>query len=172
MVAFIARPPVLATSEIAVRGHRRLFSLNLNGDIIMMISSKVLAALLTVAVAPLLAGPAAATPISTPLALQNAATPSVEMVQYRRGGYRGGHYGGYRGGYRGRGYGGAGLGIVAGALIGSAIVGATQPYGYRGYGPGYASGGDPVAYCAQRFRSYDPGSGTYLGFDGLRHPCP
>ncbi|MDQ2078614.1 BA14K family protein [Xanthobacteraceae bacterium Astr-EGSB] len=139
----------------------------------MMISSKILAALLTVAVAPLFAGPAAATPISTPLALQNAATPSVEMVQYRRGGYRGGHYGGYRGGHRGRGYGGAGLGIVAGALIGSAIVGATQPYGYGGR-PGYvvAPGGDAVAYCAQRFRSYDPGSGTYLGYDGLRHPCP
>jgi len=23
-----------------------------------------------------------------------------------------------------------------------------------------------------RFKSYDPGSGTYLGYDGLRHPCP
>ncbi len=31
---------------------------------------------------------------------------------------------------------------------------------------------DAVAYCTQRFRSYDPGSGTYLGYDGLRHPCP
>ena len=29
-----------------------------------------------------------------------------------------------------------------------------------------------VAYCAQRFRSYDPASGTYLGYDGMRHPCP
>jgi BA14K-like protein len=29
-----------------------------------------------------------------------------------------------------------------------------------------------VDYCAQRYRSYDPASGTYLGFDGLRHPCP
>ena len=28
------------------------------------------------------------------------------------------------------------------------------------------------AYCAQRFRSYDPASGTYLGYDGRRHPCP
>jgi BA14K-like protein len=26
--------------------------------------------------------------------------------------------------------------------------------------------------CAQRFRSYDPLSETYLGYDGLRHPCP
>jgi hypothetical protein len=24
----------------------------------------------------------------------------------------------------------------------------------------------------QTYRSYDPQSGTYLGFDGLRHPCP
>ena len=31
-------------------------------------------------------------------------------------------------------------------------------------------GGD-ASYCAQRYRSYDPASGTYLGFDGLRHPC-
>jgi hypothetical protein len=29
-----------------------------------------------------------------------------------------------------------------------------------------------VAYCVQRVRSYDPASGTYLGYDGLRHPCP
>lgn len=27
-------------------------------------------------------------------------------------------------------------------------------------------------YCASRFRSYDPRSGTYLGYDGLRHACP
>jgi hypothetical protein len=31
---------------------------------------------------------------------------------------------------------------------------------------------DAVAYCMRRFRSYDPVSQTYLGFDGLRHPCP
>lgn len=39
------------------------------------------------------------------------------------------------------------------------------------YDYGTAPGGDN-AYCAQRFRSYDPASGTYLGYDGLRHPCP
>ena len=32
-------------------------------------------------------------------------------------------------------------------------------------------GGD-ASYCAQRYRSYDPASGTYLGYDGIRHPCP
>jgi hypothetical protein len=32
--------------------------------------------------------------------------------------------------------------------------------------------GTPVQYCASRFRSYDPRSGTYLGYDGYRHACP
>jgi hypothetical protein len=59
---------------------------------------------------------------------------------------------------------------------------------YYDYGYGYDSGyypydDDAYAYapgaavaddgsCAQRFRSYDPSTGTYLGYDGLRHPCP
>ena len=102
------------------------------------------------------------------------------------GGFRPG--GGYAGGYRG---GGAGLipGVVAGAVIGGAI--AAAPYGYGGpgyYAPGYyddqyvddgaaavapAPGGDDgAAYCMQTYRSYDPRSGTYIGFDGQRHPCP
>ena len=34
------------------------------------------------------------------------------------------------------------------------------------------AGGDSVAYCMQRYKSYDPASGTYLGYDGQRHPCP
>ena len=44
-------------------------------------------------------------------------------------------------------------------------------YGDGYYSQGYA-GGDDIAYCQQRYRSYDPASGTYLGYDGLRHPCP
>ena len=42
---------------------------------------------------------------------------------------------------------------------------------YYAYSGGYYDG-DSVAYCMSRFRSYDPATGTYLGFDGLRHPCP
>jgi hypothetical protein len=38
-------------------------------------------------------------------------------------------------------------------------------------GTSYAAG-DAVAYCKQRFRSYNPSTGTYLGYDGQRHPCP
>jgi hypothetical protein len=68
-------------------------------------------------------------------------------------------------------------------------VGSALGYGY-GYGPYYGddyaydnsyyddgssgyvvSGGVDPSYCAQRYRSWDPASGTYLGNDGLRHPC-
>jgi hypothetical protein len=28
-----------------------------------------------------------------------------------------------------------------------------------------------AAFCAQRYRSYDPASGTFLGYDGRRHRC-
>jgi hypothetical protein len=73
------------------------------------------------------------------------------------------HHHGYYGG-------GAALGgFAAGAIIGGALA-AQRPY-YYAPGPVYG-GGDADAYCFSRFRSYDPGSGTYLGYDGLRHPCP
>jgi hypothetical protein len=110
------------------------------------------------------------------------------MAQYQGGGYRGGYAGGYR-----RGGNGFIPGAVAGAVIGGAL--ASDSYAYYGgpaygYGPGsyddqyYDDGGavavvqapvggdDSGAYCAQTYRSYDPASGTYLGYDGLRHPCP
>jgi hypothetical protein len=135
-------------------------------------TSKTVLLALIVAATPWFVAPVTAAPVSSALMLRDAVAPSVETVQYRRG---------WRGGYRGD----AGIGIgagIAGALIGGAIIGATQPYGYYGYAPGYYGpayvvpppyvGGDAVGYCAQRFRSYDPYSGTYLGYDGLRHPCP
>jgi hypothetical protein len=91
-------------------------------------------------------------------------------------------------GHRGPGWGGPAVGFVAGAIIGGALA---RPYGYGypaygyydepayGYatapGYGYAAapvGDDSVAYCQSTYRSYDIASGTYLGYDGLRHPCP
>jgi len=73
-------------------------------------------------------------------------------------------------------------GFVAGALLGSALT-APRYYGYYGGSPYYYGGGpyysdvyaaspDSEEYCMQRFRSYDPRSGTYMGYDGQRHPCP
>ena len=35
-----------------------------------------------------------------------------------------------------------------------------------------APAGVDASYCAQRFRSYDPATGTYLGYDRQPHPCP
>lgn len=48
-------------------------------------------------------------------------------------------------------------GLVVGAIIGGAVA---------------SSQARAVAACAQRYRSYDRASGTYLGYDGFRHPCP
>jgi hypothetical protein len=42
--------------------------------------------------------------------------------------------------------------------------------GYGGFGPGWGGGGRS-AYCAWRFRSYNPYTGTYLGWDGWVHFC-
>ena len=59
-------------------------------------------------------------------------------------------------------------GLAAGALIGGAIA-AQQAQA----APVYAvPDQNAVAYCAQRYRSYDPSSGTYLGYDGVRRSCP
>lgn len=35
-----------------------------------------------------------------------------------------------------------------------------------------AGGSDSVAECAQRYRSYNPATGTYTGYDGMQYPCP
>jgi BA14K-like protein len=70
--------------------------------------------------------------------------------------------------------GGAIAGFAAGAILGGALA-ASQPDYYYGppvyaYEPGY--GPPSVAWCEHHYRSYDPRTGTYLGYDGYRHPCP
>jgi hypothetical protein len=149
--------------------------------ILMLISLSRLVAVAALAAAAtgLLAAPASAAPVGG-IALKNAAPAMTETVQWRgRGYWRGGHW-----------WGGPAAGFAAGALIGGAIAGAPYYYGggpYYAYpepyydGPAYAEepayaagpgGGGDAAYCAQRFKSYNPDSGTYLGYDGQRHPCP
>ena len=67
-----------------------------------------------------------------------------------------------------------------GTFISGSVVGAVGFYdnGYYEDGPGAVvqdSGGNgdgAAGYCMQTHRSYDPQSGTYLGYDGRRHPCP
>ncbi len=108
--------------------------------------------------------------------------------QFEHGGNRSDHdrHHGY-----GRGFGFA-AGLAAGSALGYGYGGYYDPYAYFGYydpnyyndgygsnDPGYdgysgsvVSSGTDASYCAQRYHSYDPASGTYLGDDGLRHPCP
>lgn len=104
--------------------------------------------------------------------------PGESYAQYyRRGGYGGGAVA-------------AGVigGLAVGALAGAAIAGsqpgyyAPGPYAYGpgapvAYGPGAPVGNvyghDPnwVNYCASKYRSFDPASGTYLARDGNRYVC-
>jgi len=88
-------------------------------------------------------------------------------------------------------------GAVAAGVAGAALAAATSPlwapgyydyypgytYGYPAYGGGpyydYVPGAAPVAtagvdvgWCEAHYRSYNPSTGTYLGFDGQYHSCP
>ena len=76
--------------------------------------------------------------------------------------WRGRHWRGHRWRHHHRHHDNGGA-LAAGAIIGLA-AGAIAANA--------AAGNNAVAYCSQRFRSYDPRSGTYLGYDGYRHPCP
>jgi hypothetical protein len=117
-------------------------------------------------------------------------TPGTGGAPVVSGGGVGNRYAG--GGYAGRGYYGGGYrhyhrggGFWPGVAVG---VGVGSTYGYYDNSPYYddsygyyddsavaaapPSDDEAVAYCRQRYRSYDPASGTYLGNDGQRHPCP
>jgi BA14K-like protein len=129
--------------------------------------------------------------VASVLMLQSvpAAAQRVHGAGHARVGH--GYAGHWRGG-NGHGYGGYGVGVgvaalATGALIGGAIASQNQGYyygdqNYPGYSdPGYVysnagpvayNNGGTVAYCEQTYRSYDPASGSYLGYDGFRHPCP
>jgi hypothetical protein len=105
-----------------------------------------------------------AAPLADALAITKATDTNVETVRWRRGfGW------------------GAGAGLLGGAILGGALAAPyyDEPY-YREpyydapavYGGEYPALGNDAFYCARRFRSYDPATGTYLGYDGLRHSCP
>ena len=117
----------------------------------------------------LVAMPAHAAPLSAGAA-QLKTTPAVTVEQVRSRGGAGAVIGG----------------LAAGMILGGII--ASQPHYY--YGPGYYYGPPPPyypppyyyapgpygppdwdSYCFSRYRSYDPYSGTYMSYDGVRRPC-
>jgi hypothetical protein len=177
----IGNRPALPPAKLQAVKKRRL----VKRSIAMNLRSKAFAVALLAAAPSWFATSAHAAPLGASLAQQDAGA-TVQMVEWRGGDHRG-WGGGWRGGHGW--WGGPAAGFAAGAIIGGAVA-ASQPwYGYD-YAPGYysydydpgyyaAPGGyvaaapdQDIAYCAQRYRSYDPASGTYLGYDGLRHPCP
>lgn len=106
--------------------------------------------------------PAAAAPISAALTsgmtsqAQTSGEPLLLQVQHRpRGG--GPRHGGGGGGHNDGGA--VAAGILGGLFLGAIIANQAQQQ-------------NAVDYCMRRYRSYDPRSGTYLGYDGYRHPCP
>lgn len=126
-----------------------------------MRSTFILAATLLVASSALpIDGPASAAPILAQAAHTDRHDNLVD-IRWRGGGWHHGHRG-WRHGYynRGPGWGPALGGLAAGAIIGGAIANSN------------ARAANDDAYCMNRYKSYDPGSGTYLGYDGNRHPCP
>jgi BA14K-like protein len=87
--------------------------------------------------------------------------------------------------HRGFGWGGA----VATGVIGGVLAAATAPLwapGYYDYDPGYAyppvpapaytynyvAPGADAGWCEAHYRSYNPATGMFLGYDGQYHPCP
>lgn len=74
--------------------------------------------------------------------------------------YHGGHrYYGYGYGYDDYDYGGAVAAGIIGLAAGAIAAGAINSS--RG-----------VGYCERHFRSYNPRTGLYRGYDGRYHPCP
>ena len=73
---------------------------------------------------------------------------------WRGPGYYGGNY-----------YGNPNAALAAGVLglaLGAAIAGSANQQRY---------GNDYVAYCSQRYRSFNPATGTFTGYDGRQYRC-
>jgi hypothetical protein len=85
----------------------------------------------------------------------------------------------HRGGGGGGGFAGGLLGGVIGGVIGGAF--APRPY-YQPpvyqqppvyyQQPGYYVSQEQIAWCIQRYRSYNPQTLSYMGYDGYAHRCP
>lgn len=92
---------------------------------------------------------------------QTRVPDGITNVRWRGHHHHGwGRHGHWHHRHYGYGWGPAIGGLAAGAIIGSAIANSN------------AAAGNAVSYCMNRFKSYDPASGTYQGYDGIRHPCP
>jgi BA14K-like protein/PXPV repeat (3 copies) len=103
------------------------------------------------------------------------ARPRQERIWRHHGGGHHGHHHGHGGYYNGFGYGA--FGFAAGALLGSAL---SRPYYYEP-APVYVAPApvyvyqpwtpDWYTYCGGKYRSFNPDTGYFLGYDGEYHFC-
>jgi len=126
-----------------------------------------------VCVATLVASlPASADPLaSRPLPDIQKAYPNESYSQYyyRRGYYYPRPYY-YRRYDRGAAVAAGVAGVAAGALIAGAIASQAQAQPPAPPPPGTVSP-SVAAYCARKYRSYDPVTGTFLAKNGMRYVC-
>jgi hypothetical protein len=101
----------------------------------------------------------------TGVVMSSSVSPAMAQRGKPRGGGGGRGGGAPRGGGGGRGRGGGGRGIGIGVGIAAGIIGA-------GIAADAARRRDATEYCMQRFRSYNPNTGTYIGAGGVERPCP
>ncbi len=90
-----------------------------------------------------------------------ASTVAADAQGRHRGHWRGGHHGFDAGGF---------IGGVIGGAIGGALS-RPQYYPPQGY-HSTSIYSDAVTYCIRRFRSYNPETGIYMGYDGVPRRCP
>ncbi len=142
----------------------------------MTLSHSILAALGALALASTTASALPAVAGAAPMQVLAQDQQPVQVQYYYRGPrrvYGGGPRYAYRGGYYRRGYRGDGVaaGLAAGA-IGALAIGGLAASGAFDPGPRYA----PMApgrkqWCADRYRSYNPEDGTFVGRDGRVRFC-
>lgn len=65
------------------------------------------------------------------------------------------------------------FGLAIGAIIAGAIANSNKPAPAPAPRPSAGNNYDAghVARCAARYKSYDVRTDTFLGYDGIRHPC-
>jgi hypothetical protein len=126
-------------------------------------TTKYIATALCVATFSSVASYAPAMPIANGLAIKQAVPAQVETVQFRRWGW------------------GIGAGLIAGAIIGSALASPYYGYGYGGYGYGGYGYGYSGPYYGSSYSpyysySYYPAAPVvyyrpaYVGWYGYRRP--
>jgi hypothetical protein len=123
---------------------------------------------------------ASAAPISAaPIGKMPSATVDTSMVEEVRQRRHGRHHNRHRGRNVGIALGAAGLVLGLSALASRPSYGDPYYYGRPSYGPAYGPAGYGASpwspawydYCSNRYRSFDPRTGYFKGYDGEFHFC-